>query len=226
MKTLGLFWIFTWLLGSSVGRLVLLALAFWYVDNRYLGLLAALWAPIQRAQSISSLRQAVEQNPSDIRSMVALGEHYLRSGRYSVAAEYLEKAVDRGEDSARALFLQGATWVKLRKYAEGRARLTEALAKQPQVAYGEPYIYLLEEAVVTWSPTAPQIDELVRELAHFESVEILTQAGRLCVAAGRKDLAKKLFTDAIHNYGFIPKKMRRRERRWLIRARLGLIQAG
>lgn len=224
MKSIGLYFVLSWLMGSSVGRLLLLAAALWYLDNRYLGLLSALWAPVRRAQRIASLRQSVEQNPSDIRAMVELGEHYLQSGKYTVAAEYLERAMDRGEDSARALFLQGAAWVKLGRHAEGRAKLREALEKQPQVGYGEPYIYLLEEALVTWSPTSPEIDALVRELSHFESVGILTRAGRLCAAAGRKDLAQTLFGEAIHNYGFIPKKMRGRERRWLIWARLGLMQ--
>lgn len=225
MKTFALFWIFSWLLGSPMGRLLLLALVFWYVDNRYLGWLAALWAPVMRYQRISSLRQAAEVNPSDIRSMVELGEHYVRAGNYRLAAEYLERAVDRGEDGARALYLLGAAWVKLGRHAEGRAKLEEVVAKQPGIAYGEPYLFLLEEAVANHSADSPRIDDLVGEIGRFESVEILTRAGRLCNAAGRKDLARKLFSEAIHNYSFIPKKMRRRERRWLVRARLGLWQA-
>lgn len=225
MKTFALFWIFSWLIREPLGRVLLAALAFWYIDNRYLGLLAALWAPIARFQRISGLRSTVEMNPSDIRSMVELGDHYLHGGNYRLAAEYLEKAFDRGEDSPRALFLLGAAWVKQGRHAEGRAKLEEAIAKQPSTAYGEPYLFLLEEAFATASPDNPRIDKLVEQLDQFDSVEILTRAGRLCAAAGRKDLALRLFDEAIHNYGFIPKKMRRRERRWLVRARLGRWQA-
>lgn len=225
VKTFALFWIFSWLIREPLGQILLALLVFWYLDNRYVGLLAALWAPVARYQRIAGLRGAVRENPSDIRSMVELGDHYLHGGNHQAAAEYLEKAFDRGEDSPRALYLLGAAWVKLGRHAEGRAKLEEAVAKQPSTAYGEPYIYLLEEALATSSADNPRIDDLVGELKQFDSVEILTRAGRLCLAAGRKDLAKRLFDEAIHNYGFIPKKMRRRERRWLVRARLGQIQA-
>lgn len=225
MKTFALFWMVTWLLRSRPGQLLLLAVLLWYLDNRYLGLLASLLAPVYRYQRIASLRQAVETNPSDIRSMVELGEHYLRGGRYRTAAEYLERAFDRGEDSARAHFLLGAVWVKLGRHAEGRAKLEEAIAQQPSISYGEPYLFLMEEAMATRSGDSPRIDELVAEVKQFESVEILTRAGQLCSQADRKDLAHKLFDEAIQNYKFIPKKMRRRERRWLWRARLGLMRA-
>ncbi|MFZ5814551.1 MAG: tetratricopeptide repeat protein [Bacillota bacterium] len=225
MKTIGVFWILSWLLGSTTGQIALAALALWYLDNRYVGLLAALWAPVIRYQRMSSLRHAVGLNPSDIRAMVELGETYLRGGNYRAAAEQLERAVDRGEDTARAFYLLGAAWVKLGRHSEGRAKLEEAVSKQPSVAFGEPYLFLLEEALATEGGASPRVESLVRELDQFDSVEVLTRAGRLCTAAGRKDLARELFAKAIHNYGYIPKLMRRRERRWLIRARLGQLQA-
>lgn len=224
MGTFSLFWILSMLIGSRVGQLALLALGLWYLDNRYFGLLAALWAPIARAQRISSLRRAVEVNPSDVRSMVALGEHYLRGGRAGTAAEYLERAVARGEDSARALFLLGAAHVQLKRFAEGRGRLEEALAKVPNTAYGEPYLYLIEEALATQGPNSPKVEELVSALDQFDSVEVLTRAGHILGGAGRRDLARRLLEEAIRNYGYTPKAMRRRERRWVVRARLGLLQ--
>lgn len=224
MGYLSIFWILNMLIGSWAGRLVLLAVVFWYLDHRYFGLLAALWAPVQRARHIASLRSAVQLNPSDIRSMVELGEHYLRGGNYRAAAEYLERAFDRGEDAPRATFLLGATWVKLGKYAEGRGRLEEALARQGNIAFGEPYLYLLEEALASEGPQSARAESYVAEFEHFDGVEILTRAGRLCAAAGRKELARNLFGEAIKNYNFTPRKMRRRERRWVVRARLGLMQ--
>lgn len=224
MKTLGVFWILSWLLRSTAGQLAVLIVVLWYLDNRYFGLLAALWAPIARAQRISGLRHAVEINPSDVRAMVELGEHYLRSGRYQTAAQYLERAMDRGEDAARALFALGAAEVKLGRHTEGAAKLREAIAKQPNTAFGEPYLYLLESTLATEGAHAPKVEELVGALDQFDSVEILTRAGRLCSTAGRQDLARPLLEHAIHNYSYIPKAMRRRERRWLFRARFHLLQ--
>lgn len=221
-KTLGIFWILSWLLRSPVGRLMLALAVLWYLDNRYVGLLAALWAPVARAQRTAGLRQAVESNPTDVRSMVELGEAYLRGGKPRTAADYLERAFDRGEDSPRALAMLGAAWIRLGRHAEGRAKVEEALAQKPDLAYGEPYLYLLEEALTTLSPDNPRIDELVSELERFEGVELLTRAGRLLGAAGRKEVARRLLDEAVRNYGFIPKKMRRRERRWVLRARLAL----
>lgn len=224
MGYFSLFWILNMLIGSTAGRLVLIAAVLWYLDNRYFGLLAALWAPIRRAQQIAGLRRTVEVNPSDIRSMVELGEHYLRAGNCQTAASYLERAFDRGEDAPRATFLLGAVQVKMGKHVEGRARLEEALAKQPGLAYGEPYLYLLEEAFAVEGQQSARAQEIVAQFEHFDGVEVLTRAGQLCANAGRKDQARELFEAAIHTYGFIPPKMRRRERRWVVRARLGLLQ--
>lgn len=94
MGTFGLFFVLSWLMGSTLGRLVLAAAALWYVDNRYLGLLAGLMAPVLRAQRVAGLRRTVEINPSDVRAMVELGEHYLKGGRPQIAAAYLERALD------------------------------------------------------------------------------------------------------------------------------------
>lgn len=224
MYTYGLFWLLSFFLNSAIGRLVLVAGVLWYLDDRYFGLLASLLAPLRRAQRIAGLRQAVDINPSDVRSMVELGDLYLHGGSYRAAAEYLERAFERKEDSARALFLLGAAWVKLGRHAEGRARLEAALAKTPSVAFGEPYLYLLEETFATAGVDSPRVDELVAALDEFDSVEVLARAGQICAAAGRKDLARRLLSDAVRNYGYVPKKMRRRERRWMVRARLGLLQ--
>lgn len=223
MSKFALFWVFTWLLGSPAGRLMLLVLLLWYLDYRYLGLLAALWAPVVRWQRLAGLRHAVEVNPSDVRAMVEVGEIYLQGNNPRAAAEYLEQALARGEDSARATYLLGAARVRLGQYEEGRKLLEAALAKEPRVAYGEPYLYLLEAAFATEGPAAPRVEELVAELEPFDSVEVLTRAGRLCGAAGRTDLARRLLTDAIRNYDYTPKPLRRRQRRWLVRARLGLL---
>jgi len=213
----------SWFLYTTAGQLLLVLLVLWYLDHRFFGIGAAIMARIHHRRRIASLRYTIEVNPSDVRAMVELGEHYLRSGRYAQAAEQLERALDRGEDSARAHFLLGAARVKLGKGDEGRDMLEKAVALHPNVAYGEPYLYLIEEAAQRRNDA--RIEELVSALAQFESVEILTQAGHLCLASGNKDLARRLFAEAVNNYRYIPAKMRRRERRWLWRARLGQLQA-
>lgn len=226
MKTFGLYWLLSYLLWSPTGQLALALIVLWYLDNRYFGVLAALWAPVTRSRQIAALRQSVSVNPSDVRSLVELGEHSLRGGRPQAALEYLDRAIARGEDSARALFLSGAAKVRLGRHVEGQAELEAALAKKPDVAYGEPYIYLLEQKLATEGASSPAIEELVTAFERFDSVEVLTRAGLLCSAAGRASLARRLFEEAIRNYGYVPKKMRRLHRRWVFRARWGLMQTG
>ncbi len=222
VKTFGLMIAISWLLRTPLGQLLLLLLVLSYLDNRYLGIGAAATAYIHHRRRIASLRYTVQVNPSDVRAMVELGEHYLRSGDPAQAAGYLERALERGEDSARAHYLLGAAWVRVGRGDQGRDLLEKALALQPNVAYGEPYLYLIEEAAARRDDR--RIEELVSELRQFESVEILTRAGHLCRSAGLSDLARQLFDEAIRNYQYIPAKMRRRERRWLWRARLGQMQ--
>lgn len=222
MKTFGLMLAIWWLLQHPLGQLLLLLLLLSYLDHRYFGVWARMMALLHHRRRIASLRYSVQVNPSDVRAMVELGEHYLRSGDFARAAEYLERALDRGEDSARAQYLLGAAWVRLGRGGEGRDLLEKALAKQPNIGYGEPYLYLIEEAAARRD--TERVEELVSAVRQFESVEILTRAGHVCRSAGRPDLARQLFDEAINNYRFIPAKMRRRERRWLWRARLGQMQ--
>jgi len=222
MKSIGWLLAVSWLLQTALGRLLLLLLFLWYLDHRYFGIVAAVTALLHHRRRIASLLYTVQVNPADVRAMVELGEHYLRSGRYQAAAEYLERAVERGEDSPRALYLLGASLVKVGRGAEGRSRLEQALALQPQVAYGEPYLYLIEEAAAQGD--GERVAELVSTLEQFEGVEVLTRAGHLCRKAGHADLARRLFAEAVQNYQYIPAQMRRRERRWLWRARLGQFQ--
>ncbi|MGE5672439.1 MAG: tetratricopeptide repeat protein [Mycobacterium leprae] len=224
--TFGLIWLFSMLLGSSVGRLVIAVLVLWWLDNRYFGLLDSLVKPLRRAQRIAGLKRSIEINPSDVRSMVELGDHYLHANNPRTAADYLERAISRGEDGARALYLLGGAQVQLGRHDEGRKNLETALAQNAEIAFGEPYLYLLESLFATEGANADRLSELVEALEPFDSVEVLTRAGRICAAAGRKDLARRLLQDAVHNYGYIPRKMRRRARRWLVRARLSLLILG
>lgn len=220
MGSFGIFFILSWLLGSSIGRLILVGIGLWYLDNRYFGLVAMLTAPVARARRIGALKASVATNPTDIRSMVELGEHYLRAGQPKVALQYVERAMERGEDSARALFVQGAALVELGQYEAGRMKLEAALAQAPDVNFGEPYLYLLQDALATGNERVP---ELVAQLERYDSVEVLTRAGRLLSRGGRGDLAKPLYEVAVQNYGYTPKGMRRRARRWAFRARLALL---
>jgi tetratricopeptide (TPR) repeat protein len=219
MGTFGLIFLFSWLVGSGIGRLLLIGAALWYLDNRYFGLLQNLWAPVARMQRIGALKNAVATNPTDIRSMVELSEYYLRSGNPSTALSYVERAIERGENSARALSAQGGALVGLKRYEESRVKLEAALALTPDVGFGEPYLYLLQGALATGGP----VEELVERLEQYDSVEVLTRAGQLLAAGGRPDLAKPLFEGAVQNYQYIPKRMRRRARRWAFRAHLGLM---
>jgi len=215
-----------WLFGTTAGQFVLTVVVFWYLDNRYFGLLAALWAPVKRAQRISVLHGTIDLNPSDVRAMVELAELHLQGNRPQQAADYLTRAMSRGEDGARAHYLLGGALVCLGQHPQGRAELEAALVMTPNIAYGEPYIYLLEEAFATEGASSARIEELVQALEQFDSIEMLTRAGRTCIAGGRNDLGRKLLQDALRNYRFTPKSMRRRERRWLIRARIDLLKAG
>lgn len=223
MKFFGLFFLLSWLLQSSLGRLLLLAAGLWYLDNRYFGILAMLWAPVARMQRIGGLKASVASNPTDIRSMVELGEHFLRAGQPQPALEWVERAIERGEDSARALFIQGAALVELKRYEDGQAKLSTALELNADLFFGEPYLYLLQEALATEGLHGDRIGKLVAGLQRYDSVEVLTRAGQLLTRAGRSDLGKPLLEAALQNFSYTPKGMRRRARRWAFRARLALM---
>ncbi|MGE5559547.1 MAG: tetratricopeptide repeat protein [Chloroflexota bacterium] len=222
-----LLWVLTWFIGSAPGRLIVLLFLLWWLDSRYFGIVSTLiFAPLRRERHIARLREQVRINTADIPALIELGDHYLHAGKPRSAADYLEQAVALGEDGARTLYLLGAARVRLGRPEEGQAMLTDAIAKSPEMAYGEPYLYLMEAAFARDGKDSPRIDELVAALEPFDSVEVLTRAGLICKANGRKDLGQRLLRDALTNYGYTPAKLRRRSRYWMMQARLNLLLMG
>lgn len=219
MKFFLIYLLFRSILGfSPITILVLLGLL-WLLDRQFTGFLPAAVAPIQRWNRNRHLQYAIAQNPVDVRSHVELGENLLRSGKHQAALTHLQRAMELGEDGARATYLCGAALACTGQQAAGIRLLEAALAKQHDVGYGEPYLYLLQGALETEGKNAARVEEIVRELEHFDSVEILARAGRICSRAGRKDLAQQLFAEALHNYQLTPTRLRRRQFRWVLLAR-------
>lgn len=227
MKFMLIYLLLRSLMGFSPLTIIVLLLlaALWLLDSRFTGFIPALLAPFARTRRIAGLRHALEVNPLDVRAHVDLGELYLQGGKPQLAVEHLERAADRGENGARATYLLGATWVRLGRHAAGKERLQAALAQTPNIAYGEPYLFLLEAALATGGD-AGQVEALVAELTHFESVEVLARAGQLCARAGHKEVGRRLLTEAVRNYELTPRSLRRRQRRWMLQARLALMRLG
>lgn len=221
-----LVWLLSWFINYTPGRIVLLLLILWWVDSHYFGFVQAGLAPLRRGRRIARLREQVRINTSDIPAMVELGDHYLHAGQPRQAADYLSQATVLGEDGARAMYLLGAARVRLGQTVDGRTLLEGALAKAPEMAYGEPYLYLIEAAFAGGAADSSRVDDLVQALEPFDSVEVLARAGNICAANGRKDLGRRLLQDALANYGYTPPKLRRRARYWMVQARLGLLRLG
>jgi tetratricopeptide (TPR) repeat protein len=211
------------LFGSPLPILVVLAvIAYLLIDRRFVGLLPDYTRPFRHGRRITRLAQEIKFNPANATAQLELGTLYLERGDVRHALPMLEKARERMEDSARVLFLLGATYRRLDREGEAKEALTQAVALNPKIGYGEPYFHLLAIALRGKVRVDGTTAELKERIMTYGSPEVYYRAGRVLLAGGDRDGAKDMFQEAIENYRAAPKGFRRIHRRWAAAAKIAL----
>lgn len=216
MRGLFGFYLLSRLFGDPIIALAVLIVLWLIIDRKFIGLFPDWFSPFRRARAIRRLRQTLNHNPADANAALELGSLLAEAGKWQEALPYLERAAAKLE-SAHAFFQLGAAYVRVGKLVEGHEALTKALAMNPRVGYGEPYLYLAELQLKRDGKIGevPGLDETLR---NYGSVEVRYRLGRLYEQAGDPETARRMYQEAWETHRENPRFLKRQHRRTALRA--------
>ncbi len=217
-RNLLLFSILTMLTGNPLIALLILVAFYLAVDIRYFGISRKLLNLVHDEATIRDLKRQVAINPSNASALENLGRLCVIRKRYHASIRYLEQAMDRMEDSDEANYYLGLAYLKTGRGEEGLARINKALAINPRLLYGEPYLRLgeyyqdqgkLEDARTLLN----KFTEI-----HSSSSEGFYQLGRLYLALGDHVKAREMFKKAYEVFRMSPWYKKKIDRPWAWKA--------
>jgi tetratricopeptide (TPR) repeat protein len=220
MKNYGLFLLLSLITGSPISAIFLLFIIYFVIDKLYLGFFPDLLKPLKRNQQIRVLKNEIHLNPSNANALQELGILHFETRKYEKAIELFEKAEQKIDRSARLSLYMGMTYMKLNNYEEGKTYLEQAIGIDESVGYGIAYIYLLEYALALNMFDPPILEEWEAGFRRFANTENFYKMGIIYKQQKQYQKAKDMFENAINDYRYIPKSIRRLHRKWWILSRI------
>lgn len=222
MKFFGLYLILSFLTRNPLLSLLILLLVFLFFERRFIGVLPDVFQPWRRAGRIGRLKREISVNPANAEAYLELGEIYFRQGKYGQAASFLENAA--GKMAGHPLFhlYLGASYYRLGKLEEGKKEIEEAIAVNPKVSHGEPYLYLAGICLEQKQPDET-VEHIFKQLITYGSPKVYYQAGTMFLKAGDRQRARQLFRETIENYEACQGALRRLYRKWAFLSKINLL---
>ncbi|NLI14028.1 tetratricopeptide repeat protein [Pelotomaculum propionicicum] len=222
MKFFGLYVLLSILTRNPLLALVILLLVFLFAEHRFIGILPDVFQPWRRAGRVAQLKREISVNPANAEAYLELGEVYFRQGKYSQAASFLENAAAKmGGHPLFHLYL-GASYYYLGRVEEGKSEIEKAIAANPKVSQGEPYLYLAAISLDQKQP-AETVEYIFQQLMLYGSPRVFYQAGKVFLQAGDQQRARQLFRETIDNYEACRGALRRVYRKWAFLSRISLL---
>jgi tetratricopeptide (TPR) repeat protein len=218
LRNLIIFSILTMLFGNPLIAILIIIAFYVAIDIRYFGITRRLIGLVRDETTISDLKQQVALNPSNATALKDLGRLCVRKKRYQTARHYLEQAILRLEDSDEANYFLGLADLKTGRKEEGLARIQKALALNPRLLYGEPYLRL-GEFYLDQDKRAEALDMLnhFKEI-HSSSSEGFYQLGRLYMKLGDQKKAHEMFQRSYEVFKMSPWYKKKIDRPWAWKA--------
>lgn len=214
-----LFPLLWWLFGNPIVAIVVLLLIMYVIDRRFIGLSPSLLRPLKRRRHISRLRQQLLLNPNDIAAKHDIARLYMEQRNYREARRYLESIGDVLEHSAEYWDDLGACCLRTGDIELGEQAIGRALALNPRVKYGQPYLRLAAHYSRSDAEKALEYLEAFRTI-QSSSCEGYFRLGSIYEQIGRAEDAAAAYGEGVHIYRSLPKYKRRQERKWAFRCML------
>ncbi len=127
----------TWLTGSPLTALVVLAILWWLGDRATFKVLPDPLRGLHRRRRMGDLRSTLSANPHDRRARLELANLLLDVRRPKDAAEVLRVNVEAGDDDVHTSFAMGAALARGGSPADAERFLSAARARDPSFRLGE-----------------------------------------------------------------------------------------
>lgn len=218
MSKILLFLLLTYVFGNPFIGLIVLLILLYFLDRQFVGVFPSITKPLKNARQRSALAKEIALNPHHARNRLDLGILWIEKGKYAKALPYLETAAQRLDDMAEAHYYYGLALLQTGEEELGLASIEKALALNPRVVYGEPYLVLAQHY-----RSKGEANQAKAALQSFHGInssssEAYYRLGEIHREAGEKDSARRAYEEAIENYRLSPKFIRKKERRWAVLA--------
>jgi tetratricopeptide (TPR) repeat protein len=127
----------SWITGSPIGSLIVLALIWWLGDRATFRVLPDPIRLFKRWGRIGSLRRDLSANPHDRRARLELSQLLLEMGRPRQAAEMLHPNIEAGDDDVHTAFTMGAALARGGEAERAERCLAIARERDPAFRMGE-----------------------------------------------------------------------------------------
>jgi tetratricopeptide (TPR) repeat protein len=205
-------YLLSWLTGSPIGALVLLAAVWWLGDRFTFRVLPDPLRVFGRWRRMGQLRRTLDVNPHDRRARFELAERLLDSRRPREAAEALRPNVEAGDEDVHTAFVMGAALGRSGHAEAAERALAVAREADPRFRAGEIDLELGRQRVARGDFAGAR-----EALERLLGVRPGTVEGRWFLAkalAGLADAegARRVRAEAWREYAALPRFHRRQER--------------
>ena len=214
LKGFLIYYLLSALTGNPLLALIIIIVAYVLLDKVYLGFLPDFSAPFRRNSRIKNLLSLIKVNPANADAAQELGILYFEKGKYHKSLEYLKMAHEKVKNSARLYLYLGMSYVELGQLEPGKEALDNAVELDRKTGHGLPYIYLLRYELTRSEINPGALSRLETEFEKFANTENFFRMGRVYKHAGRNQEASEMFTQALQDYAYVPKTLRRIHRKW------------
>lgn len=211
------------LLGTPYFTIMIILALIYLFDRFFIGILPNIFAPIRVKSTIKKLESELRINPSNASNSMELGILYFNRKRYSKALEYLNKSYERIKDSDRLFLYRGMALIETGYKKEGIDNLRKAVEISEGTGYGLPYVYLLSNAMEDPSIKQDEKKTLEDKFWRYANTENLYRMGMMYKRHGDREKAKEMFDNAIKEYSYCPKNLKKLHRRWALLSRLNRV---
>jgi len=209
----------SWLTGSPIGSLVILAVIWWLGDRATFRVLPDPVRFFKRRGRIASLRRDLSANPHDRRARLELANLLLDVRRPREASEVLHPNVKAGDDDVRTAFAMGAALARSGSHEGAEGFLAAARAREPAFRMGE-----IDLEVGRMRMRRGDAGGAIEPLARLVAERPGTVEGRFWLARalerqGDAAGAARVREEAWREYVGLPRFRRQHERRYAWRLR-------
>ncbi|GGF98404.1 tetratricopeptide repeat protein [Paenibacillus abyssi] len=212
-----LFPLLWWIFGNPFVAIIVLLVILYFLDRRFIGLSPSLVKPLRRRSQIAKLRQQLLLNPNDITAKQDIARLLIEKKSYREARKWLESVGNVMEHSAEYWDDLGTVYLHTGDKARGEEAIQRAVAINPRVKYGQPYLRLAALHSKSDADRAIRYLDEFRTI-HSSSCEAYYRLGEIYKLLGRTEEAKQAFGEALLIYRSLPKYKKRQERKWAIRS--------
>jgi hypothetical protein len=202
----------SWVTGSPLTALAIVALVWWLSDRFTFRLLPDPFRFLGRWRRTRQLRATLSVNPHDRRARFELAERMLETGRPREAADVLRPNVEAGDEDAHTAFVMGAALGRIGAYQQAERVLALARDQEPRFRAGEIDLELGRQRVARHDNAGAR-DALQRLLVERPgSVEGRYLLARALSGLGEGAAARTVREEAWRDYRMLPRFHRKHER--------------